>query len=84
MRTLYSYLVQNHINYGLLIFGSNRYIGKVHILQKKAIQIINDKHFNYHIELLFNFGNIKNPRSIHLQRSYIHALIKMQYTSSLI
>jgi len=58
MRTLYSSLVHSHINYGLLIWGSSRHIGKVHILQKKAIRIINDKHFNYHTEPLFKSCNI--------------------------
>ena len=59
MRTLYSALVQSDFNYGLLIWGSSCYIGKVHILQKKAIRIINYKHFNYHTEPLFRSCKIK-------------------------
>ena len=34
LRTLYSTLIQSHINYGLIIWGGRHSIGKVHKQQK--------------------------------------------------
>lgn len=58
LHNLYATLVQSHINYGILIWGSGKSINKVFKLQKKSIRIINAKPYNYHTEPLFKKSEI--------------------------
>jgi hypothetical protein len=74
MRTLYSSLVQSYINYGLLVWGSSRSIGKVYKLQKKAIRIINDKHCYYHTEPLF-----KSCKILKIQDQYTYNVLTFMH-----
>jgi hypothetical protein len=74
MRTLYSSLVQSYINYGLLVWGSSRSIGKVYKLQKKAIRIINDKHCHYHTEPLF-----KSCKILKIQDQYTYNVLTFMH-----
>ena len=50
---LYSTLVHDHMNYGLLIWGSSRLLYKIMKLQNICIRNINVKPYNYHTENLF-------------------------------
>ena len=51
--TLYSSIVQSHLNYGLHIWGSSVSIGKLIRLQKKSIRIITNSPYKSHTEPLF-------------------------------
>ena len=48
--TLYSSIVQSHLNYGLHIWGSSVSIGKLIRLQKKSIRIITNSPYKSHTE----------------------------------
>ena len=58
LHTLYSTLVQSHINYGSIIWGKCSSSNKVHKLQKRAIRIIHNKPYNSHTEPLFKKSGI--------------------------
>ena len=51
---LYFTLVQPYLSYGLVVWGNAKahYIKKTILLQKRALRIINHKHFNSHTEPL--------------------------------
>ena len=51
LMSIYHALIGSHINYGILVWGSNR--KRINILQKKAIRIINNKEANSHTAALF-------------------------------
>ena len=74
LRTLYSTLIQSHINYGLIIWGSSHSIGKVHTQQKKAIRIINAKPYNYHTEPLF-----KTCKILKIQDHYTYNVLTLMH-----
>ncbi len=58
LHTLYSSIVQSHINYGLLVWGNSKFSSKLTKLQKRSIRIINGKPYNYHTEPLFKSSEI--------------------------
>ena len=58
LKTLYSSLIQSHIHYGLVVWGSSYTINKVYKLQKRAIRTIHNKSIHYHTEPLFKTSNI--------------------------
>lgn len=58
LATLYSTLIQSHLNYGILIWGNSNHIGKVYKMQKRSLRIINNKSFIFHTEPLFKKGKI--------------------------
>ena len=58
LHTLYLTIVQRHLNYGLHIWGSSNYIGKILISQNKSLRIINNKTYNSHTEPLFKSSEI--------------------------
>jgi exonuclease III len=67
LKTLYSSLIQSHINYGILIWGCSSYLGRIAKMQKKSIRIINNKGYNYHTEPLYKLCEILN-----IQDQYIY------------
>ena len=60
LKTLYSTLIQSHINYGLSIWGSSYSIGRVQKAQQKSIRIIHNKAYNSHTEPLLKNSEILN------------------------
>ena len=56
--TLYHSLIQCHINYGLIAWGSASGLERIHKMQKKSLRIIHKKHYNYHTEPLFKTSQI--------------------------
>ncbi len=68
--TLYSSIVQSHINYGLIIWGNAKTAHKIAKLQKKSIRIINCKPYRYHTEPLF-----KNNRILTVHDQYTHNIL---------
>ena len=58
LKTLYSTLIQSHINYGLSIWGSSYSIGRVQKAQKKSLRIIHNKAYNSHTEPLLKSSGI--------------------------
>ncbi len=53
LRTLYFSLVHSYINYGFQIWGNSQHIGKLFLLQKRAIRTINKSPYRSHTEPLF-------------------------------
>ena len=53
LKTLHDTMIQSHINYGLLIWGNSKHLGKIMKLQKRAIRTISNKGYNSHTEPLF-------------------------------
>ena len=58
LKTLFSSLIQSHINYGLSIWGTSHTLNKVYKLQNKSVRIIHNKPYNYHTEPLFKHSKI--------------------------
>ena len=69
--TLYYSLVQCHINYGLLIWGSSTNVNRVHKMQKKSLRIINNKPYNYHTEPLFKCCKILKVQDQYIVNSTV-------------
>jgi len=65
MLTLYHTLVQCHINYGIEIWGSTTYLGRITKLQKKSLRIIHRKHYLAHTEPLLKESNILKPDDLY-------------------
>ena len=60
MKTLYYSLIHPHITYCLLAWGNanKNILKKITILQKRAIRLIDQAHYNSHSEPIFNKLNI--------------------------
>ena len=60
LRLIYLSLIQSHLMYGLLVWGSNNLSNKnrLVVLQKKAIRIISHGHYLAHSEPLFKANKI--------------------------
>ena len=61
--TIYNTLILPHINYGLLVWGSQS--GKILQLQKKAIRAVSSAGYISHAEPLFKFYDILKVSDIH-------------------
>ena len=54
LQTLYSSLIMPHFQYCLLTWGSTIKTGhKLHLLQKKALRLIDNSHYIVHTEPIF-------------------------------
>jgi hypothetical protein len=65
LKTLYLTLVQSHLIYGILAWGNSAMINKTALLQKKAIRIINNKHYRAHTDPLYKTNNILKLVDLH-------------------
>ena len=68
LKALFFALFQSHIAYGLILWGSapQKYIGRIRILQKKAIRIITNQPYNAHTSPLFHKLKILKFEDIHM------------------
>ena len=58
LKTLYFSLVQNHLQYGIQVWGNASIISKITVLQKRAIRIINQINYRSHTDQLFKYESI--------------------------
>ena len=74
--TLYQTLIQCHINYGIVAWGSAKGIERVHKLQKKSLRIINKKPYKYHTEPLFKKCKLLTVKDQYILSSaiFMHSL----------
>jgi len=74
--TIYYSLFQCHVNYGIELWGSSRFIDKISKLQKKAIRIINKANYNDHTEPLLKQNKILKITDLYVLNSltFMHKL----------
>ena len=80
-RTIYNSLIVCHLNYGILLWGSQLKIDdKLHKLQKKAVRIITLKGFSAHSEPLFKKLYLLKPCDIYKCQllKFIYKLVHKQ------
>ena len=80
-RTMYNSLIVCHLNYGILLWGSQLKIDdKLHKLQKKAVRIITLKGFSAHSEPLFKKLYLLKPCDIYKCQllKFIYKLVHKQ------
>ena len=77
---LYNTLILPHINYGILLWGAK--VNKdheMHLLQKKSVRLITNKHYNAHSEPIFKDLILFFHRA---SKYYLVLLVLLSYTFS--
>jgi len=54
LKTLYTSIVQNHLQYGTIAWGNGTNVKQLLILKKRAVRIITNKQYRAHTDPLFN------------------------------
>lgn len=83
MTTLYHAMIQPHLNYGILAWGSanQKDLNRSNILQKKAIRIVHKKAYNSHTDPLFRRSNILKVSDLY---KYESLLFMQAYTQQML
>ena len=72
---LYDTLLLPHINYGILLWGAKvNKDHKMHLLQKKSVRLITNKHYIAHSESIF-----KDLRILMIHDMYYLSIVKFYY-----
>jgi len=73
LKTLYFSLIQSHLLYGILTWGTTTSISQLEKMQKRAIRSINNAPYNSHTDPLFKSNNILKLTDMYKTQSSLFA-----------
>ena len=87
LRTLYFSLIHPYISYGILAWGNanQNVLHRTNILQKRALRIVHNKHYNSHTDPLFKQSGILKLNDLYkrevllFMHDFIHAKLPVSF-----